>query len=397
MSVKLREKTLSDGRVSFYLDIYHNGKRTYDVLKIYYNPKKPSQQDKENKRLAMEIRAKREHDLIVKDNGLIDKKAKMADFIDWLENTHIPSRGNNSQYTSALFNLKLFMGAKAKRIAGNKFELTGAIPSLPFAHITPQWLNAFKAFLLKRVSNNSARSYMKVLYSALKEAERIDIIPKNPFRLLEKTDWLEKQDVFRTAWDLTQLQQLADTPCDIDEQIKQAYFFSCFQGLRWSDTNGLKWIDFSQKKIKGKESWFIHFRQKKTGNIEYIPLSDQAVYILKERTQEAAKEGDKSPYVFPRIVETDQNNKIVQRRVNRGLKKWATEAGLNPENIHFHTGRHTFATNVLESSDDGDLATVQKLLGHRSIQATQIYAKVRDRKKASAIASLPTINLKKHK
>jgi site-specific recombinase XerD len=80
--------------------------------------------------------------------------------------------------------------------------------------------------------------------------------------------------------------------------------------------------------------------------------------------------------------------------MDRRIKKWAKAAGLNPKQMHFHTGRHSFATNVLENSPDGDLWTVSKLLGHKSISATQIYAHVRDNKKKAAVKALPKLNIK---
>ncbi|MBI4930511.1 MAG: tyrosine-type recombinase/integrase, partial [Bacteroidetes bacterium] len=56
-------------------------------------------------------------------------------------------------------------------------------------------------------------------------------------------------------------------------------------------------------------------------------------------------------------------------------------------------GRHTFATNVLENCPDGDLWTVSKLLGHKNINSTQIYAHVRDRKKSAAVKALPKLRV----
>lgn len=54
--------------------------------------------------------------------------------------------------------------------------------------------------------------------------------------------------------------------------------------------------------------------------------------------------------------------------------------------ITFHTSRHTYATMLLTLG--ADLFTVCKLLGHRSVRSTQIYAKIIDRKKDDA-ANLP--------
>jgi hypothetical protein len=99
MAVKLREKQLSNGQTSFYLDIYHDKKRWYEFLNIHINRKKPSDEDKEKKRLASEVRAKREHQLIVEDNGLIDKKRKLADFIAFFKG-YINSKAHNCQRTA---------------------------------------------------------------------------------------------------------------------------------------------------------------------------------------------------------------------------------------------------------------------------------------------------------
>ncbi len=63
------------------------------------------------------------------------------------------------------------------------------------------------------------------------------------------------------------------------------------------------------------------------------------------------------------------------------FKLWLQDAGIT-KNITFHSFRHTFATLQLEMGID--LYTVSKMLGHKSIKTTQIYAKVVDKAKAEA-------------
>jgi hypothetical protein len=58
MAVKLREKKLANGQVSFYLDIYHNQRRWYEFLNIRISRKKSTEEDKEKRKLAGEIRTK---------------------------------------------------------------------------------------------------------------------------------------------------------------------------------------------------------------------------------------------------------------------------------------------------------------------------------------------------
>jgi len=61
------------------------------------------------------------------------------------------------------------------------------------------------------------------------------------------------------------------------------------------------------------------------------------------------------------------------RACDRSQKKMAAAAGIE-KNVSFHTSRHSMATLSLAAG--GDLYTVGKLLGHTSINSTQVYADV---------------------
>ena len=69
MGIQLREKKLGSGQVSLYLDIYHNKKRWYEFLDIHISKIRLTEQDKEKKLYAQQIKIKRENELIVEDNG----------------------------------------------------------------------------------------------------------------------------------------------------------------------------------------------------------------------------------------------------------------------------------------------------------------------------------------
>jgi site-specific recombinase XerD len=374
MSVKLREKQLKSGEISFYLDIYHKGSRYYEFLDIHIHKHRPSEADKEKRQLAQEIRVRREHELILEDNGLQDRKKKQGCAVAYFEQ-YIKKRNNTQSYDSTLKKLQKYVGKQ----------------SLPFSRITPTWIKAFEKYILgENVSINSTVRYLAVFKGVLAEAVRDKIINRNPFDEIPRQHRLKSKEVFRSAFTIQQLQTLADTPVkNMDEQVKQGYFFSCFTGLRWSDISQLRWTNVIRKEIEGQEQYFIHFEQEKTEGIEYLPLSDNAIDILKERQQKQ----ENSPYIFPSLVETEPGKKKRYFWVCKQLKKWAKAADIDPKKLHFHSARHTFATNVLESSADGDLYTVSKLLGHKDIKATQIYAKVRDKRKQAAVKALPRIDM----
>ena len=375
MGIHLREKKLETGQISFYLDIYHNKKRWYEFLDIHISKSRPSQQDKEKKRLAQEIRAKRENELIVQDNGLMDKVKRKADFVQWFEQYITYRKRLNKCNTATLKHLRNFADEKP----------------LSFSAITPELIKEFMMYLLTKVGENTAADYIKKLSTALEEAVRQDIIMQNPIRKIPRHERIRRTAIYRNSFTLDELQLLLDTPCKIKPQYKQAFLFSCFTGLRWSDVNPLRWTEIITKTIDGKEEWFLHFKQEKTEDIEYLPISGQAIVILKERKEEMADNEEKSPNVFPLVKEPDPKRNVMNAKVNEALKKWAKAAGIDPKRMHFHSARHTFATNVLENSPDADLWTVSKLLGHKSISATQIYAHVRDSRKKAAINGLPML------
>lgn len=65
--------------------------------------------------------------------------------------------------------------------------------------------------------------------------------------------------------------------------------------------------------------------------------------------------------------------RLTTRTVQNVIKRWAMASGLPPETSP-HTLRHSFATHLLDGG--ADLKTVQQLLGHESLAATQIYTHV---------------------
>jgi site-specific recombinase XerD len=76
--------------------------------------------------------------------------------------------------------------------------------------------------------------------------------------------------------------------------------------------------------------------------------------------------------------------------IDKQLKKWGEDAEVKKP-MSMHKARHTFA--VLGLSSGIDIYTISKLLGHKNLATTQIYARVVDEKKRKAVDMLPTIDL----
>ena len=118
----------------------------------------------------------------------------------------------------------------------------------------------------------------------------------------------------------------------------------------------------------------IEITMQKTKEPLYLPISDEALKWLPERG-----ETNDSDFIFPLTHEGT---------VNDTLQHWAKVAGII-KHISFHVARHTHATMMLTLG--ADLYTVSKLLGHKNIATTQIYAKIVDKKKEEAIRLIPNL------
>lgn len=249
-----------------------------------------------------------------------------------------------------------------------------------FRDITPDWIEGFKSFLnttgkdlhkysdgklVKPLSQNSKVSYFNKLRACINQAFEDRIIPINPLRSVEGFKQEETERVFLT---FEEVKELAKTPCRNDV-LKRAFLFSCLTGLRKSDIERLRWKDVQQF----GEFTRINFTQKKTGGRQYLDINDQAVTLMGERGRDNELVFSGFKYSSYTLVE---------------LFKWCTKAGIKKD-VTFHAGRHTFA--VLMITEGVDLFTVSKLLGHKDLKTTQIYAKVIDQKRQEAVSMIPRL------
>ncbi len=113
----------------------------------------------------------------------------------------------------------------------------------------------------------------------------------------------------------------------------------------------------------------------KGGKERAVPLTDLLLQELKVYLRQVrhhiAKENETS------ILVNDRGKRPSRVDIWRWLDAWSKRAGFE-KTIHPHQFRHGCATALLESG--ADLRSIQKLLGHSSIQTTQIYTTVSTRK-----------------
>lgn len=100
-----------------------------------------------------------------------------------------------------------------------------------------------------------------------------------------------------------------------------------------------------------------------------IPMGTHAINAIQTWLKRRAevKIADKNPKA---VFVTQQGRRITARAIQYRMKEWAIKQGVNID-MHPHLLRHSFATHVLQSSQD--LRAVQEMLGHANISTTQVY------------------------
>lgn len=339
MAITIRKKKLANDTMALYLDIYVQGTRRRQHLNLFLT--KDRNQNREAMRIAETLRAQKELELAALPTGLAPTFKRRGNFIQFFEEL---AASKNRTWMTVLIYLKDFAGE-----------------SVSFESIDKTWLERFQDHLTVEVSENSASTYYNKICAALEIATNDGIYPRNPSKGARKLKQRPAERVFLT---IDEIRLLAATPCD-DETVKQAFLFSCFSGLRLSDVSRLRW-----SQVHGNQ---IHFTQKKTGAQEYLPLSPAALNII-------ASQPKKGTLIF----EMSPSSWYIWNVVTR----WSKSAGIG-KHISFHNSRHTFATLAL--TNNVDIYTVSKLLGHTDIRNTQIYAKVIDKRKQEAVNLLPNL------
>lgn len=362
--VHLRQKKLNNGNISLYLDIYVNGRREYEFLKLYLVPEKTKEDrasNRETLRLAEAIKSLRIVDIQNGRYGFASIYKTETNFLEYFSNLteQLKTNGTESNYnlwTRTLRHLKIFF----------KENTT-------FADISEKTCEQFRDYLTKDartqwgypLAKRTQHYYFITFKASFGQALRNKIIPENVCQFVSPPKFQSVERVYLTQEELKRAAK-AESQSPI---LKRAFLFSCLTGLRWSDIQKLRWKEVST--FDGHTR--LTFTQKKTRELEYLDIADQAAQLLGER-------GEPEALVFAGLK--------YNTYTSMALNNWLFRAGIDKK-VTFHCARHTFAVLMLDLGVD--LYTVQKLLGHREIRTTQIYAHLLDKTKQDAVAKIPDL------
>jgi len=374
--VKLRQKAISGGRNSLYLDFYppipdvkrpgKTTRREFLNLYLFDKPRNPidKRHNTETMMIGNSIRQKRENILNKPEiyseyekEQLRLKELADRDFITYFESLAEKRTGNtNSTWKSALLYLKLFFGETYR-----------------FGDLDVKTLEDFKEFLLTtksvrsdkmRLAQNTAVSYFGKVKAALKQAYKDDLLSSD---LNAKVSPIKEAETRRAYLTKDEITTLVSVPCK-DEVTKRAAIFSALTSLAHREILNLTWGDISFITDQG---YLVLTKRQKTERDNYLPISDQAYGFTL---------GDKDPKNMPSNEKVFKGLKY-SSHTNETIQQWVNDAKID-KHITFHCFRHTYAT--LQLSSGTDIFTVSKMMGHKNIKTTQIYSKIVDESKRDA-------------
>ena len=211
----------------------------------------------------------------------------------------------------------------------------------------------------KRMTAYTVLNHIIPLRKMIKRAISQDTLKRDPFINYVPEMPIKK----RRHLTAEEFQKMLNTPIENKSlsRTRDMFLFACFSGVSYADmknlsekhlireTNGTLWIKIERQKTKTECN---------------IRLLSAAVQIIEKYKSER-----KTDKIF---------NMITLSNIERNLKKIATICGIE-SNLCYHMGRHTYATQVC-LSQGVPIETLSKMMGHRSITTTQIYAKITNQK-----------------
>jgi integrase len=369
--VKLRQRKISNGNASLYLDIYEGGVRRKECLKLYLVPERSESAKEQNQKtlkVAETIMAERLLNIQSKKSNVLQQENKLLQlpFTEYIEKEieklkEIRTQDYIRRYTSSVRWIKRF---DSKTTLGN---------------INKGWIQRYIHFLTvtpgkygRRLNQNTIHEYLIYVANILNNAVREGLIQNNPTKELSIADRPKKNESRRDYLTIDEIKKLINIPSPKKyNNLRNAFLFSCFCGLRYSDIEQLKWGDIKEK----DGEYCIEKKIQKTKEDLYLPLSKTALGFLPER-----KEKNKLVFDLPKSMTS----------VEEYIKVWTEFAEID-KHVTFHTARHTFAVSILTCG--GDIYTLSKLLGHKNVTTTQIYADILEKTKKNTVDLLDNISL----
>lgn len=209
----------------------------------------------------------------------------------------------------------------------------------------------------KGISSKSLQRELSAIRSFYNYLLKKRLVDSNPARHIRAPKLSRK---LPRVLDVDQIFGILETSPDSYLEIRDLAIFELFysSGLRLSELSNLNIedLDLSEQLLRVKQG--------KGGNQRQLPVGSKAVKAVQKWLNHRTESMSLA------LFTTNKGNRLGQRSIQLRLDRWCKKLGL-AEHVHPHMLRHSFASHLLESSQD--IRAVQELLGHSNISTTQIY------------------------
>lgn len=238
--VRVRTKKLADGSESYYLDIYVNGKRSYEFLKMYHLPEVNARVREQNRATREAVETIKSQRIIEITNSKAGIKSKSAwqklMLADWLEKFHSNQERKGIKRIDKLRSIIKVINQYGKNTRMGDIDKKWALGFIDWIQHT------YKGRQGKPLEQGTVVAYISQLSIALNAAVRAEWLGENPFMQLSASERVKKPESKRQFLTIEEVKLLIATECR-NKTVKQAYLFSCYCGLRLSDMETLCWKD----------------------------------------------------------------------------------------------------------------------------------------------------------
>ncbi|KWW28191.1 MAG: integrase [bacterium P3] len=378
MKVEIKERALKGGNRGLYLEYYEKGFRKRENLHLYLIPDNAPNAKGINKRTYLKAMAVRSDRIL--NPPEFDKNPELEDGIDctttWLEwcDEYI-------RYSAGCENSRSTMHQKyivRKRI--NEYLDRIGRTDILLKDVTPEVISGLYDYMRNdyrnpvhikerkgRLADSSLRHFGETINAIFNKALREGRIGYNPLRGLNKLERFHVPDRHREYLTPDELKRFlaVETSTGTERQVQTAFGFSCMTGLRLGDIRRLRWGDI--KPMGG--GWAVSIIQHKTGCPVTVPLNEMALSLLPPRPEN----DDYNVFHLPTML----------GNITKHIRSIKNKAGITGKELTYHCSRHTAATLAITAG--AELYSVSKILGHRNLVSTQVYAKVNLEKKMEAV------------
>lgn len=333
------------------------GQRPSTGIFLYTKPKNQTERNHNKESLAM-LDVKKGEQILEKQavgSAYIPTHKLKTNFLDYYkdyvkENTREGNRHLNNSFTQ----FKLFVNKE----------------SISPIDMTESFCKRFRQFLLDKFTGETPLNYYARFKWVLKAATKEKYFTNNPTEDIHSKS--NPSTRLKNNLEVEDYLALLATPC-INEEVREAFIFCCYTGLRWVDVKKMVWTDVKDGLLTTR------LIQAKTGQPVVLTLHPIALKILEKQR---AKHCATCITVF-KLPTTNGANKI--------LDLWVIAAGID-KYITWSCARLSFS--ILLQDERVDNATVAYLMGHTTTkQVERTYKRHRPKNQMAAISMLPTPNL----